>query len=271
MDTTLELIVLPVTDVDRAKTFYGRLGFDELVDNQPNESFRIVQMTPPQSGVSIAFGVGLEPPSEPVQGLHLVVADVAAALADLRSRGIEVDGPFHFGAQGQTAGLHPERADYGTYGSFRDPDGNGWLLQEVSGREGMKLEIVVVPTADVERSKRFYERQLGFTTSTDFQPNDAFRVVQLDPPGSPCSITIGTGIGQMAPGSLRGLHLVVADLARAHKELVARGLDIGEPFHFGPQGRVEGLDPNRADYASFATFDDPDGNTWLVQDVPSRA
>jgi catechol 2,3-dioxygenase-like lactoylglutathione lyase family enzyme len=200
------------------------------------------------------------------------VPDVDVTAADLRARGLDLDGPFHFGEQGQTPGVHPGRVDYGTFASFTDPDGNWWLLQEIGGREAMKLELVIVPTADVERSKQFYEAVLGFTTSTDHHPNDDLRIVQLDPPGSACSITVARGIPQMAPGTLHGLHLVVSDIVAARNELVGRGLDISEPYHFAMDGsRSDGVDPNRTDYATFAEFEDPDGNTWLVQDVPSRA
>ena len=169
MEMKLELVVLPVTDADRTKAFYAdQVGFDLDVDHQPNDDFRVVQMTPPQSGASICFGKGMAAPElAPVQGLHLVVADIEAAVADLGSRGLEIDGPFHFGEQGQTPGAHPARGDYGSFASFADPDGNLWLLQEIGGREGMKLELVVVPTADVERSKAFYETVVGFPTSND--------------------------------------------------------------------------------------------------------
>jgi catechol 2,3-dioxygenase-like lactoylglutathione lyase family enzyme len=135
MDMTLELVVLPVTDVDRAKDFYERAGFRLDVDHRAGETFRVVQLTPPGSGCSISIGVGIHP-GEPgsYQGLHLVVADIEAARAELVAAGIEVSEPFHFGAEGQTDGPHPERVSYGTFASFADPDGNGWLLQEVADR-----------------------------------------------------------------------------------------------------------------------------------------
>jgi catechol 2,3-dioxygenase-like lactoylglutathione lyase family enzyme len=135
MDMKLELVVLPVSDVDRAAEFYQRAGFRLDVDHRAGEDFRVVQLTPPRSQCSITIGKGLTPsPPGTAQGLHLVVADIEAARADLVGRGIEVSEPFHFGPEGQTPGVHPERVSYGTFASFSDPDGNGWLLQEVAER-----------------------------------------------------------------------------------------------------------------------------------------
>ena len=133
MDFKLELVVVPVSDVDRAKEFYtDKAGFTLDVDHRAGESFRVVQLTPPGSACSITIGTGLTPATPGTyQGLHLVVTDAEAARAELLERGVEVSEPFHFGAEGQTTGLHPERADYGTFLSFSDPDGNGWLVQEV--------------------------------------------------------------------------------------------------------------------------------------------
>jgi catechol 2,3-dioxygenase-like lactoylglutathione lyase family enzyme len=136
MDLKLELVVVPVSDVDRAVDFYAeKLGFKIDVDHQAGENFRVVQLTPPGSECSITIGIGVSP-VEPgtYQGLHLVVSDIEEAISEISSRGVEVSEPFHFGAAGQTSGLHPERADYGTFASFKDPDGNGWLLQEVRQR-----------------------------------------------------------------------------------------------------------------------------------------
>ena len=136
MKYRLEMFVIPVSDVDRAKEFYQQLGFVCDVDHQASPEFRVVQFTPPGSECSISFGVGMPVAAEPgaYQGMHLVVNDVEKAIADLRSREVEVEGPFHFGPEGQTPGLPAERTDYATYGSFSDPDGNGWLLQEVPSR-----------------------------------------------------------------------------------------------------------------------------------------
>ena len=127
-----------------------------------------------------------------------------------------------------------------------------------------KLELVVVPVADVDRAKTFYMEQAGFTLDVDHQAGD-FRVVQVTPPGSACSIV--TMRNPEAAGSVQGLHLIVADIDAARAELVGRGVDVSEPFHFGEGGQVPGHDPQRADYGSFLSFSDPDGNGWLVQEV----
>ena len=134
-----------------------------------------------------------------------------------------------------------------------------------------KLELVVVPVSDVDRAKAFYSDKMGFTVDVDHAPNEHFRVVQLTPPGSACSITIGTGLTQTAPGSYQGLHLVVTDIEAARAWLVERGVDASEPFHFGPEGQVSGVDPERRDYGSFLSISDPDGNGWLVQEVKHHA
>jgi catechol 2,3-dioxygenase-like lactoylglutathione lyase family enzyme len=131
----------------------------------------------------------------------------------------------------------------------------------------MKLELIVVPVSDVDRAKAFYLDQVGFHLDVDTSPSENFRVVQMTPPGSACSITIGTGLGASEPGSLKGLHLVVSDIDEAHAELVGRGVPASGVFHFGAGGRTDGPDPQRSSYNSFITFDDPDGNTWLVQEV----
>ncbi len=130
-----------------------------------------------------------------------------------------------------------------------------------------KLELVVVPVADVDRAKEFYADKVGFTVDVDHRAGDSFRVVQLSPPGSACSIAIGSGMSQAAPGTTKGLHLIVTDIEAARAELVGRGVDAGEPFHFGENGQAAGIDPGRRDYATFLSFDDPDGNGWLVQEV----
>ena len=129
------------------------------------------------------------------------------------------------------------------------------------------LELVVVPVSDVDRAKAFYTEQSGFELLVDSQMGPDFRVVQLVPPGSAAAIAIGTGIGTMAPGSLHGLHLCVSDIEAARDELVSRGTDVGEIFHFGEAGQTPGVDPERRSYATFMPFQDPDGNTWLVQEV----
>jgi catechol 2,3-dioxygenase-like lactoylglutathione lyase family enzyme len=141
----------------------------------------------------------------------------------------------------------------------------------------MKLEVVVVPVVDVDRAKEFYEA-LGWRLDADFVAGDDFRVVQLTPPGSQCSIIFGTGITSAAPGSADGLHLVVTDIEAARSELVSRGADVSEVFHdvggvfhhAGTNGRATGPDPQRRSYASFASFSDPDGNGWMLQEITSR-
>jgi catechol 2,3-dioxygenase-like lactoylglutathione lyase family enzyme len=134
----------------------------------------------------------------------------------------------------------------------------------------MKLEVVVIPVADVDRAKTFYA-ELGWRLDADFVVGEAFRGVQFTPPGSPCSIHFGKGITSAAPGSARGLFLVVSDIVAARADLVARGAAVGEVFHRLPgEAPVKGPDPTRRSYASYATFSDPDGNEWLLQEVTSR-
>jgi catechol 2,3-dioxygenase-like lactoylglutathione lyase family enzyme len=131
------------------------------------------------------------------------------------------------------------------------------------------IELIVVPVTDVDRAKAFYLDQAGFNLEVDTGDSMGadFRVVQLTPPGSACSIAIGTGIQQMEPGSLHGLHLCVSDIEAARDELVGRGVAVEETFHFGATGRESGVDPERKSYATFMPFRDPDGNSWLVQEV----
>jgi catechol 2,3-dioxygenase-like lactoylglutathione lyase family enzyme len=129
-----------------------------------------------------------------------------------------------------------------------------------------KLELVLIPVADVDRAKEFYVDRLGFNLDVDHQPSEDFRVVQMTPPGSACSITIGIGITVATPGSYRGTHLVVTDIEAAREELAGRGVDVSEIRHMGPEGWEAGPDPERRDYGSFADFADPDGNTWVLQE-----
>ena len=128
-----------------------------------------------------------------------------------------------------------------------------------------KLQLVVVPVSDVDRSKNFYTEKTGFTVDVDHSAGADFRVVQLTPPGSACSITLMKNTA--AAGSLQGLHLVVTDLDAARAQLVGQGAQVGEIFHFDEGGQVPGPDPERRDHGSFFSFDDPDGNSWLVQEV----
>ena len=140
----------------------------------------------------------------------------------------------------------------------------------------MTLEIVIVPVSDVNRAKRFY-RALGWRLDIDFK-GDEYRVVQFTPPGSGCSIMFGTNMTTAAPGSAQGLHLVVSDLEAARTELLRRGIEISEPFHdpggvfhhADGKGVVSGLNPTRQSYASYASFSDPDGNGWVVQEITAR-
>lgn len=134
----------------------------------------------------------------------------------------------------------------------------------------MRIEVVIVPVSDVGRAKDFYERA-GFVCDTDHEANEHFRVVQLTPPGSACSIVVGKGMPQGPVGSVQGLHLVVEDLPAAVDDLRGRGVDVGDPFHFGAEGQAAGLDPQRQPHGSFATFADPDGNTWLLQEVAAAS
>jgi catechol 2,3-dioxygenase-like lactoylglutathione lyase family enzyme len=144
------------------------------------------------------------------------------------------------------------------------------------GKIDMKLEAVVIPVADVERAKKFYGG-LGWRLDADFAFDNGFRVLQLTPPGSACSVQFGTKVTSAAPGSAQGLYLIVSDVEAARAELAARGVEVSEVFHagtpgaqFGKDGRVSGPAPDHATYGSFATFSDPDGNGWLLQEVTAR-
>jgi catechol 2,3-dioxygenase-like lactoylglutathione lyase family enzyme len=125
-----------------------------------------------------------------------------------------------------------------------------------------KLEVVVVPVSDIDRAKEFYEGQCGFNADVDYSPNEHFRVVQLTPPGSACSITIGKGLAAMEPGSLQGLQITVSDVAAARAELVARGVDVSPIQHFEDGQMADG--PG-GDFNTFIFFSDPDGNGWSIQ------
>jgi catechol 2,3-dioxygenase-like lactoylglutathione lyase family enzyme len=131
----------------------------------------------------------------------------------------------------------------------------------------LKLELVLVPVSDVDRARTFYTEKAGFDLDVDHRAGDDFRVVQLTPPGSACSISIGIGITDAAPGSVQGLHLVVSDIDAARAELVERGVDVSEVRHFESGRWVPGPDPQRRDYSSFAFFSDPDGNGWVLQEA----
>lgn len=141
----------------------------------------------------------------------------------------------------------------------------------------VKLEVVVVPVSDVDRAKRFYEA-LGWRLDADLAVDEGYRVVQLTPRGSACSIIFGEGVTSAPPGSSEGLQLTVYDIDEARADLIARGVEVSELFHdttgifhhAGSEGRVSGPAPEHADYGSFAAFSDPDGNGWLLQEIKTR-
>jgi catechol 2,3-dioxygenase-like lactoylglutathione lyase family enzyme len=148
-----------------------------------------------------------------------------------------------------------------------------------AGSVDLKLEAVVIPVTDVDRAKAFYG-SLGWRLDADFGFDNGFRVVQFTPPGSPASVQFGSNITTATPGSAQGLYLVVSDIKAAHAELAGLGVEVSEVFHpatpgaqfepAGTDGRVEGPADDRASYVSFATFADPDGNSWLIQEVTTR-
>jgi len=153
------------------------------------------------------------------------------------------------------------------------------MSKQNSERVDTKLEAVVIPVSDVDRAKSFYE-SLGWRLDADFAFDNGFRVVQLTPPGSPCSVQFGTKITSAAPGSAQGLYLIVSDIEAARSDLVAKGAKVSQVFHAGTpgaqfqpdgsSGRVGGPVPDHASYRSFATFSDPDGNGWLLQEITTR-
>jgi len=141
----------------------------------------------------------------------------------------------------------------------------------------MRLEVVVVPVSDVDRAKAFYQ-MLGWRLDADIAGAEGFRVVQLTPPGSACSIIIGSGLTSAAPGSAEGLQLVVDDIEAARAELTGRGVEASEVFHdsggvfhhAGQVARVTGPAPDHESYGSFVSFHDPDGNGWFIQEITTR-
>ena len=136
------------------------------------------------------------------------------------------------------------------------------------GTVDMKLEVVTLPVSDVDRAKRFYQG-LGWRLDGDLALGGGVRAVQLTPPHSQASIVFGTGLTTAEPGSVQRLELVVSDIEAAREDLISRGVEVGEPFHVDG-GRVPGVDPQRRSYLSYATFSDPDGNGWLLQEVTTR-
>lgn len=131
-----------------------------------------------------------------------------------------------------------------------------------------KLEVVIVPVTDVDAAKKFYGEQVGFTVDLDHQISETYRIVQLTPPGSGCSIVFGQGLSEMTPGSLKGVQLVVSDVAAAREQLVSRGVDVSPVQHFEKGVLTDG--PGEA-WNSFIFFSDPDGNAWTVQERPASA
>jgi catechol 2,3-dioxygenase-like lactoylglutathione lyase family enzyme len=156
-------------------------------------------------------------------------------------------------------------------------DGEIRRKRAAAGAIDMKLEVVVLPVSDVDRAKRFYGN-LGFRLDLDYMAGDDFRVIQFTPPGSGCSVIFGKNVTAAAPGSVKGLHLIVFDIQAARDELVRRGIEISEPFHdaggvfhhAGGKDLLCGANPQRKSYASYASFDDPDGNGWVLQEVTAR-
>jgi catechol 2,3-dioxygenase-like lactoylglutathione lyase family enzyme len=147
-----------------------------------------------------------------------------------------------------------------------------------NGHIPLRLEVVVIPVTDVDRAKDFYER-LGWRLDADIAPSADFRIVQLTPPGSACSIQFGTNVSSAAPGSAESLYLIVSDLEAARAELMGHGVEVSEVFHEGSGGarfhpesnsRLAGAAPDHGTYASFASFEDPDGNGWLLQEITTR-
>jgi catechol 2,3-dioxygenase-like lactoylglutathione lyase family enzyme len=144
-------------------------------------------------------------------------------------------------------------------------------MNSPQNRSAMKLEVVAIPVSDVERAKRFYGGTLGWRQDADFVVGDQFRGLQFTPPGSQASIHLGKGVTSAPPGSAEGLYLVVSDIEAARADLIDRGVEVSEVSH-GTPGKppVKGRDPERHSYASVATFRDPDGNSWRLQEVNTR-
>jgi predicted enzyme related to lactoylglutathione lyase len=141
----------------------------------------------------------------------------------------------------------------------------------------LRLEAVVLPVSDVDRAKRFYAEDLGWRLDADVAAGEDFRIVQLTPPGSGCSIQFGTNISSATPGSVQSVYLVVSDIDAARSDLISRGVEVSEVFHegapgarFHEAGRAAGPAADRSTYGSFATFSDPDGNGWLLQEITTR-
>jgi len=191
-------------------------------------------------------------------------------------------------AHGPRTGIHRYRVEIeeveeaawagsGAEGAGASAEAGTLPVGESADAMQLKLAVLVLPVSDVDRAKSFYEA-VGFRLDADHAIDASYRVVHMTPPGSACSILFGTGVTTAAPGSVRGLHLVVSDIERACWELAARGVATGGIFHdtsgvfhrSTDEKRVEGPDPQRRDYHSYAEFSDPDGNEWVLQEVPAR-
>jgi catechol 2,3-dioxygenase-like lactoylglutathione lyase family enzyme len=146
------------------------------------------------------------------------------------------------------------------------------------GPNELRLEVVVLPVSDVDRAKSFYVETLGWSLDADFPGPDGFRIVQVTPPGSPCSVNFGSDVTTAVPGSYQDLMLVVRDIEAVRADLIGRGVDVSEIFHdaggifhhAGTKARVAGLAPERGTYGSFASFRDPDANGWMLQEITTR-
>ncbi len=149
-----------------------------------------------------------------------------------------------------------------------DASSNTSMEMPEAGTIDMKLEVVTLPVSDVDRAKRFYQ-SLGWRLDADIVVGDAFRVVQLTPPHSPCSVAFGKGVTTGEPGSVQRLLLAVSDIDAARADLVSRGVEVSEVFHLAGR-RVPGPDPQGRSYQTYASFSDPDGNGWLLQQITTR-
>ena len=133
----------------------------------------------------------------------------------------------------------------------------------------VRLEVVTVPVSDIDRAKAFYE-SLGWRFDIDIEPGEGVRIVQFTPPGSGCSISFGQGITPAEPGSFQGSELAVYDVDAAREDLIGRGIEVSDVYHLGENGQEPGPDPDGQSYRTFASFSDPDGNTWQLQEIKER-
>jgi catechol 2,3-dioxygenase-like lactoylglutathione lyase family enzyme len=134
-----------------------------------------------------------------------------------------------------------------------------------------KLELIVIPVSDIDTAKDFYVEKMGFSVLMDIQLNPEWRLIHLFPPGSKCGIAIGNAMTDAPPGSSKGMHLMVEDAQRAYEELAGRGVDVNGPYHFVDGAQTPGLHPSRGPFETFLDLADPDGNVWVVQEVPANA